>query len=96
MTDPDLWGLRNGDILQTHGASECDGPPCPLHSPSDHPLRDAPLNWRQDRYLMERVCPCGVGHPDPDHLDRVRRVYGEELAWGQGVHGCCARVCCCG
>jgi hypothetical protein len=92
--DRDYWGLPNGDVLQSHVESECDGFPCPLHSPSDHALRDAPLNWRQDRYLMERVCPCGVGHPDPDHLARIQRVRGEGVAWGQGVHGCCSRGCC--
>lgn len=93
MADHDFWGMRDGSVLQTHGESECSGT-CPLHAPSDHPLKDAPLNWRADRYLMERICPCGVGHPDPDHLDRVRQIASVEFAWGQGVHGCCGRGCC--
>lgn len=94
MTDHDYWGLETGDVLRSHAATACDGSPCPLHAPSDHALRDAPLNWRQERYLMERICPCGVGHPDPDHLTRVSRIYSDGVARGQGVHGCCPRRCC--
>ena len=94
MGDHDFWGLPNGDVLQSHTVTACDGFPCPLHDPSDHPLRYAPLNWRSDRYLMERICPCGVGHPDPDHLIHVSRLYSEGVAWGQSTHGCCPRGCC--
>lgn len=34
-----------------------------------------PLNWRGDRGLIERRCPHGIGHPDPDTV-------------GDTVHGC--------
>jgi hypothetical protein len=43
---------------------------------------------------MERLCQHGVGHPDPDHIDYVRRTRGTRAAWGDGVHdcdGCCVR-----
>lgn len=35
-----------------------------------------PQHWRGDRHLMERICPHGVGHPDPDDINP------------DGVHGC--------
>lgn len=37
-------------------------------------MRDWPLNWRADAGVMERLCPCGVGHPDPDHLAYARSL----------------------
>jgi len=43
------------------------------------------LNWRSDRRLMERVCPHGIGHPDPDDVAyRVSRGEPATVA----VHGC--------
>ena len=46
-------------------------------------MRDWPQHFRDDRGIMERICPHGVGHPDPD----------DYLA-GDGMHGCdgCCRV----
>ena len=64
--------------LHTHHAADCQ-PPCCIHAPSDHPLADAPLHWRHDRRIFERICAHGIGHPDPD--DRARNR-------GDGVHGC--------
>lgn len=42
------------------------------------PIRDS--HWRDDRSFMERICPHGVGHPDPDdeHADPIH-----------GCDGCC-------
>jgi hypothetical protein len=51
--------------------------PCVIHSPSDHSMRDWPLNWRSDTGVMERFCPHGVGHPDPDHMAYVRSLTPE-------------------
>ena len=81
--------FRNGAVLSVHPRSACE-PPCAVHAPSDHALRDAPLQWRADRQLFERVCEHGVGHPDPDDI-RYRRVTRDDAA---GVHGCCANECC--
>lgn len=75
-----------------HSPEECEGT-CSIHAPSDHYMRDWPLNWRGDRMLMERICPHGIGHPDPDHLARTERLRGKEFADGEGVHGCDG---CCG
>ena len=42
---------------------------CPIHSPSDHPLKDAPMDWYggEIRHLV-RVCEHGLYHPDPDDI----------------------------
>lgn len=52
-------------------------------------MREWPQLWRDDRLLMERICPCGIGHPDPDHIAFIRRVAGVQRAGAEGVHGCC-------
>lgn len=77
----------------THALTECE-PPCPKHAPSDHHMKGWRLHWRSDRYLMERICEHGVGHPDPDHMARIRRLKGDEFADGHGTHGCdgCCRA----
>lgn len=71
-----------GQRLKVHAADECAGDPCPIHNPSDHSMRDFPTHWRDDRGLMERICPHGVGHPDPDDFS-VRNDIN-----GAGIHGC--------
>ena len=80
--------------LYVHKAERCSGDYCCIHNPSWHPLRDAPLQWRADRGLMERRCACGIGHPDPDDLAHKRRTMSTEMyeSHAFGVHGCCG--CC--
>jgi hypothetical protein len=70
-----------------HRESECE-PPCPIHASSDHHMKDWRMHWRADRYLMERICEHGVGHPDPDHMAFIERRRGKEFAEGHGIHGC--------
>jgi hypothetical protein len=41
-------------------------------------------HWRDDAGKMERICPCGVGHPDPDSM------YVDNYF----MHGCCPKRCC--
>lgn len=53
--------------------------PCPLHRRTNHSMRSFPQQWRDDRGIMERICPHGIGHPDPDQV--LRTPY-------DGVHGC--------
>jgi hypothetical protein len=38
---------------------------CVIHNPSKHHMRDWPMILRSSG-LIERQCPHGVGHPDPD------------------------------
>lgn len=61
---------------------------CVIHNPSDHTMKDWPTNWRDDRRLMERICPHGVGHPDPDQVAFRIRNYGDESGKDAMTHGC--------
>lgn len=90
-TEP-LFGVHIGQTVlsNVHDESKCAGRPCVLHNPSDHHMREWPMLFRADRHLMERTCPHGVGHPDPDDLSWH---VSEGREW-QGVHGCCAEGCC--
>lgn len=75
-------------LLKTHSPDKCAGEFCPIHNASDHHMREWPLNWREDTGVMERICPHGVGHPDPDDAAHNIRIGREHLT----VHGCCG--CC--
>ena len=94
----DLTFLHDGRLMKVHGSDECSGPNCCIHNPSDHPLKDAPLSWRSDHVLMERICEHGIGHPDPDDLDHWRRQIGhlpqsEKFLTARAEHscdGCCS------
>lgn len=79
-----------GQRILVHTKEDCLGEHCPIHNPSDHHMKDWPTHWRDDRNLMERICPCGVGHPDPDDLEFKRRTGSDMLV--ESVHGCCG--CC--
>ncbi|WP_086847020.1 hypothetical protein [Amycolatopsis kentuckyensis] len=74
-------------VSGVHSPEVCAGSACCIHNPSDHHMADWPQVWRNDRYLMERLCPHGIGHPDPDHLAHMRST-APDAADGQGVHGC--------
>lgn len=86
----DVITLHGGRVLEVHSASACAGQWCCIHNPSDHPLWNGRLNWRADRGLMERMCPHGIGHPDPDDMAHKRRVMtpAQYRAGAWGVHGC--------
>lgn len=75
--------LENSDevISHAHNPIKCAGHACPIHNRSDHSMRSFPQHWRSDIGIMERICPHGVGHPDPDDpfADPVH-----------GCDGCCA------
>lgn len=81
-TGQKLWNI--------HPSDKCAGEYCVIHNPSNHSMRDFPTHWRSDRGLMERICPHGVGHPDPDGL-----AYALSLDHSAGLHGCdgcCSRT----
>ena len=74
-----------GQVISVHTKDKCEGWFCCIHNPSDHKMKDWPTHWRDDRYLMERICKHGVGHPDPDDLDfKARNGFHDS----EGVHGC--------
>ena len=89
-TDP-FWGVLIGEVSlgNVHRRVECAGRPCVIHTPSDHHMRTWPLVWRADKGVMERTCPHGVGHPDPDELAYLRTI-GAEARSIHGCDGCCA------
>jgi hypothetical protein len=67
--------------LSTHDPAICAGEPCTIHNRSAHGMRAFPQYWRDDRRIMERICPHGIGHPDPDDFN-IRTGHDP------GVHGC--------
>lgn len=73
--------------LVVHHPSKCEGRHCCIHNPSDHHMKDWPLHWRQDRGIMERTCPHGIGHPDPD--DAAHRASKGDTDSVHGCDGCC-------
>jgi hypothetical protein len=91
-TDP-VWGAPIGKItLFTHDEDKCAGEACVIHAPSNHHMRDWPLLWRADRRMMERTCPHGIGHPDPDSVTFHHHTLGQQ-GWGtHGCDGCCANT----
>lgn len=88
-TEP-MLGQQIGDALlvNVHLSNQCAGEFCVVHNPSDHHMRTWPLNWRDDTGVMERICPHGVGHPDPDAADFQESI-GREWATVHGCDGCC-------
>jgi hypothetical protein len=86
--------LVGGEVVYAHHRSECLGPNCSVHHPSAHGMTTFPQHFREDRVLMERVCPHGVGHPDPDDLAYKGLFLSDEEAAAEGIHGCCRDHCC--
>ena len=69
------------ELVNVHSLEDCEGDVCPIHKLTDHSMRSFPQHWRDDRGIMERICPHGVGHPDPDDVLNEDRVHG--------CDGCC-------
>ena len=77
-----------GQKLQVHDKATCSGS-CPIHNPSDHPMINFPTHWRDDSEIMERICPHGIGHPDPDD----KRVQENPVYEIHRCDGCCEGKC---
>jgi hypothetical protein len=79
----------SGVVMQVHPAIICSGA-CVIHRASEHHMRDWFLHWRGDRGIFERICPHGIGHPDPDQFE----FWATQDEQWQAVHGCdgCCRV----
>lgn len=73
-------------FLRVHDPVLCEGRFCTVHNRSEHDMRSFPQHWRSDLALMERTCPHGVGHPDPDERHRPSWTDGKEV---HGCDGCC-------
>lgn len=87
------WVTGSGEVVSNiHDGSQCQGRSCVIHNPSDHPMRRFRTHFRRGDIKpahVERICPHGIGHPDPDDLIYQKSI-GEE---GMSVHGCDG---CCG
>jgi hypothetical protein len=78
LKKPGSWVLVGGEeIHNVHHRSKCAPGHCAIHNPSKHHMRPWKQHWRDDRGIIERICPHGIGHPDPDQPE-----------WVDGVHGC--------
>lgn len=80
--------------LGTHLAHECEGRLCDVHNRrGTGPQATWPLNWRDDRGIMEVICPCGIGHPTPAQAEFFDSLYEYEEFEAELVHGCCIKHC---
>ena len=86
-----VFGIQVGKAnVRIHRSDACAGRHCPFHNPSEHALKDAPMNIRFDRRaLVERMCPHGIGHSDPDSAAYLDEAYGETTNGVHGCDGCC-------
>ena len=82
-----VWVDSTGQtVFNVHDETpECHQFGCAIHAPSDHHMRDWPTYWRNDRGMVERTCPHGIGHPDPD-VEYFKKRNGLDDA--EGIHGC--------
>lgn len=71
--------------LRVHSPGLCALESCTVHNRSNHSMRIFPQHWRWDTHIMERICPHGVGHPDPDNP----WVEGD-FRWIHSCDGCCS------
>jgi hypothetical protein len=83
---PEQHILELGQVIyNVHDRGQCFGQWCCIHHPMPGPWSTWPRYWREDRGFMERICPCGIGHPvAEDYAGAVARGQLEDL-----VHGCC-------
>src|SRR5689334_9269689 len=84
-----VYYLGNGEMLAfLHSPDLCRGRSCVIHGPSEHHMRSWPTNYRYDRHIMERICPHGIGHPDPDDSEYRKTTHAMWTQTGGDVHGC--------
>jgi hypothetical protein len=76
--------LVGGQTVSAHDSATCAGKVCCVHNPSVHHMSGWRQNWRGDTGVMERICPHGTGHPDPDDVALRLQLYGE----ADTIHGC--------
>lgn len=78
-----------------HTKEACVNGHCAYHNPSEHHMRRWPIVLRLDKQgLVERQCPHGIGHADPDSLVWLKTVIDDEdEVFYLAVHncdGCCS------
>jgi hypothetical protein len=61
------YEVANGTIKRVHEPTVCAGENCCIHNPSAHSMISFPQYFgRRGTVFMERECPHGFFHPDPD------------------------------
>jgi len=82
----------NYELTRIHPVTaDCLQYGCCIHKPTEGHMSSWPYNWREDRGIMERICPHGVGHPDQDSANWFSRN-GKEYENVHGCDGCCMRL----
>ena len=78
-------------FVGVHQEGTCKGQVCVVHNPLDHRMREWPMVWRGDRLppIVERICECGVGHPDPSQGEYWSLMKVGGWVWTHGCCGCC-------
>jgi len=75
-------------LLMTHSAAaHSANQPCIIHNRNPVARENVegwPYLWRLDRGFFERICPHGIGHPDPDYVAYLAATKHD----GDTVHGC--------
>lgn len=90
MQHMERWTRPDGVDMWVHKRGDCLGEHCVIHNPLSTHMDGWRLHWRDDRAIFERICPHGVGHPDPSQGD-YWRLTGEEWQWVHGCDGCCGK-----
>jgi hypothetical protein len=90
-TDPVYVDVRGRVLYGVHQRDEACDNGCPIHSPSDHPLREAPIAF--DGSDVMRKCQHGKLHPDPDFIEYLREGYGDTVSSIAAEHNDCCGCC---
>lgn len=77
--------LELGQVIKVHDRDQCIGQWCAIHQPMPGPWSGWPRWWRDDINVMERICPCGIGHPVAEMYEWTITADKEHLL----NHGCC-------
>lgn len=82
-------GETVGSLTNTHKPEDCAGRLCDIHDRrGEEPWAFWPLNWREDRGIMEMLDPKSrIGHPTPAQADFIFATHGDS-AWAFLSHGC--------
>lgn len=84
--------MDSGDVVNlvnVHSPFACEGRGCAIHNhPSTHALVSAPMVWREDLKVVERLCKHGIGHVDADVAEYLKTM-GYESSALHTCDGCC-------
>lgn len=83
------WVNGTQRFTNIHLLSACEGENCIVHNPTWCPANkgDWPYSFRADGRI-ERICPHGIGHPDPDQVNFLISQDPAHYGGWVDVHGC--------